>query len=252
MPQSLKLAPLPHKVMRVQYNHDTPSTETPELWCFTKQRLSMWPDCKIWNISYPHHLSDVKRCRASDNINTKSDDPHRPILISLANHFAPRNTLAAKTNVTSKIDYVHKQNLNNCCICQSMQSSMHSPMFNPIPLIKADCKFFNWNDLASRVKEGANDCYTQTYPLNPAESLLYVSIAKYVAKMINKEYRSPDLNFTTLLHITHVQMYVKVEFDYRVQVTLAQTSCSNLPGNKVMVWYGLYSTMVWCYIHRIG
>lgn len=108
-------------------------------------------------------------------------------------------------------------------------------MFNPIPFTKANNKLFNLNDIASRMEEWGGDCYTPTYPLNPAESSQYVSIAKYVTKKINEKYLPCGLNFTTLLRITHVHLYVKVEFDYKVQVTVTQTNCSNPPGKKVCV-----------------
>lgn len=82
---------------------------------------------------------------------------------------------------------------------------MRSPIFNPIPFIGAGYRLFNWNYLASRMEEGADDCYTPTYLMNSVESSWHLGIAKYVAKTINEKYLPPVLNFTTILTITYVQ-----------------------------------------------
>lgn len=63
-----------------------------------------------------------------------------------------------KTNTVRNlmIDDAGEQNLSNCWICQNMPCSMHSTMFNPIPFIKVDYRLLNWNDLASKMEEGAD------------------------------------------------------------------------------------------------
>lgn len=66
-----------------------------------------------------------------------------------------------------------------------------------------------------------------------SQYLRYVNIAYYTVKVINEQYFPPGLNFTALLQITYVHRYVKVEFDYRFQMTLVQTNCSNPSGHAV-------------------
>ena len=85
---------------------------------------------------------------------------------------------------------------------------------------------FNWNDLALRFKDEANDCYTPTYPVDFAKSTQNADIALYVAKTVNDQYLPSGFNYTTLLRVAHMQMYVELGFNYRVQIILAQTNCS--------------------------
>ncbi|XP_044193367.1 uncharacterized protein LOC122971009 isoform X2 [Thunnus albacares] len=132
------------------------------------------------------------------------------------------------------LDYARDRNLSKCWLCQNMPASIHSPMSNPIPFTKADYETFNWNDLASRFREEADDCYTPTYPVD-VKSSQNTDIALYVARTVNDKYLPSGFNFTTLLRIIHIQRYVKLGFEYRVQVALAQTNCSKPSENQVCV-----------------
>lgn len=89
----------------------------------------------------------------------------------------------------------------------------------------------------------ADDCYTPTYPLNLGSSK-YVDIAQYVAKTVNEAHLPPGINYTTLLRITCVQIYVQLGFDYRVQITLAQTNCSNPSNDNVCVSQSYIPTLL--------
>ena len=133
------------------------------------------------------------------------------------------------------IDYARERNLSNCWLCQNMPSSMHAPMFNPIPFTKADYKVLNWNDLASRMEKEADSCYTPTYPMEPAQSPLNKNLADYVTKLVNEKYLPIGFNYSVLFHIAHIEAYIKVSFEYRVQIILVQTNCSNPPGGQVCV-----------------
>lgn len=114
-----------------------------------------------------------------------------------------------------------------------MPSSMHAPIFNPIPFTKADYKVLNWNDLASRMKKEADSCYTPTYRMEAAQSPLNRNLAEYVTKLVNDQYLPFGFNYSVLFHIAHIEAYVDVGFDYRVQIGLAKTNCSNPPGDHV-------------------
>lgn len=44
-----------------------------------------------------------------------------------------------------------------------------------------------------------------------------------------------SFSYTTTFRIDHTQKYVKLGFEYRVQIVLAQTNCSKPLGNQVCV-----------------
>lgn len=69
---------------------------------------------------------------------------------------------------------------SKCWLYQHMAKSMHSPMFTPLPFTKADYKHFNWNDLASRLEEGADDRYTPNYPMDNSRFSEFESVAQFV------------------------------------------------------------------------
>lgn len=58
-------------------------------------------------------------------------------------------------------------------------------------------------------------------------------MAKYVTKTVSNQYLPIGINHTTLLRVIHVQMYVKLRFEYRVQVALAQINCSSHSEDQV-------------------
>ncbi len=76
------------------------------------------------------------------------------------------------------------------------------------------------------MEEGSDGCYTPSYPVDSAKSSKYKDVAEYIAKTVNGQYLPNGINHTTLLRVIHVQMYVKLGFEHRVQVALAQTNCS--------------------------
>ncbi|MGH4224281.1 hypothetical protein ACRFA8_26865, partial [Klebsiella pneumoniae] len=133
------------------------------------------------------------------------------------------------------VDYAHDRNLSNCWLCQNMPSSIHSTMSHPIPFTRTDYEMFNWNNLAMRFEDEADECYTPAYPIDSAKYSHNAEIALYVAKTVNEQYLPSGFNYTTLFRIIHIQMYVKLGFEYRVQIVLAQTNCSKPLGNQVCV-----------------
>ena len=86
-----------------------------------------------------------------------------------------------------------------------------------------------------RFEDEADECYTPAYPIDSAKYSHNAEIALYVAKTVNEQYLPSGFNYTTLFRIIHIQMYVKLGFEYRVQVVLAQTNCSKPLGNQVCV-----------------
>lgn len=86
------------------------------------------------------------------------------------------------------------------------------------------------------MEEGADDCYTPTYLMGSVKSSQYDDIANFFAETINDQCLPIGLNYTTLFHIICVQMYVKLGFEYRIQVGLAQTNCSTPPEYHISTY----------------
>lgn len=68
--------------------------------------------------------------------------------------------------------------------------------------------------------------------MDSAKSSKYLDMAEYIIETINKQHLPIEINHTTLLRVIHVQMYVKLRLEYRVQVGLAQTNCSEHSENQ--------------------
>lgn len=137
--------------------------------------------------------------------------------------------------ISLMIDYAHDRNFSNCWLCQNMPTSIHSSMLSPIPFTKADYKKFNWNGLGLRLNDETGDCYTPSYPIDTEKSTKYADIAQNVVQAINNHYLPVGFNHTVLLKIIHIQMYVKLGFEYRVQIGLSQTNCSDPSKDQVCV-----------------
>ncbi len=69
--------------------------------------------------------------------------------------------------------------------------------------------------------------------MDSAKSSKYLDMAEYIIETINKQHLPIEINHTTLLRVIHVQMYVKLGFECRVQVALAQTNCSSHSEEQV-------------------
>ena len=128
--------------------------------------------------------------------------------------------------ISLMVDYARHRNLSNCWLCQNMPTSIHSPMSSPIPFSKADYEQYNWNDLNTQFEDLANECYTPTYPVDAAENSKYAFLAQEVTQTINDQYLPIGFKRVTLLKVIHVQMYVHLGFQYRVQMVLVQTNCT--------------------------
>lgn len=245
----------------VKVKYTPPTIEDVELWCFTKQQLDTNPDCAQWKVNFQSVPGKIRSCRALET--HEYYDHLTPALFSSVNQMRPKTATPSpkrtgqsvqapkviKTNsaLSLMIDYARERNLSNCWLCQNMPESMHASMLVPIPFSKTDYDVFNWNDVASRLVDEADDCYTPSYPIGSQSFDKYSrfeDIARDTAKAINDQYLPPGLNYTTLLRIIYVQMYVKLGFEYRIQITLAQTNCSNPPGDQICVQQPYAATVI--------
>ncbi|XP_034078805.1 uncharacterized protein LOC117550475 [Gymnodraco acuticeps] len=124
------------------------------------------------------------------------------------------------------LDYAHERNVSNCWLCQNMPESVHSPMFSPIPFTKADYGLVSWNDIASRIGDEAEDCYTPSYPINSEKPLQYKGLISLIVETVNKDYLPEGFKQLTVLRLIYVKKYINLAFEYRFQLALAQTNCS--------------------------
>lgn len=227
------------KMMKVTYSSaHYEGYVRPELWCFTKQQLSRDPDCAKWEVNFQFFPNRLLTCTRPD------DDQGGATMLYYSSIFtvntarkgnvdetSPSTVTKVNSAVSLMLEYAQERHLTKCWLCQNMPKSMYSPMFVPIPFSKADYLFFNWNDLASRMKEGADDCYSPAYPTGNSDYLKYMDLAKDTVKEVNAKYLPSGANHSVLLRINSVHPYIQVVFQYKMYLTLVQTNCTKpAPG----------------------
>lgn len=212
------------EVMRIKYTPNVSDINDHELWCFTKTQMDKQPNCSEWEISYPHGKRTLLTCN-------DANEGRKNINLEIKEHGNTTDghsfNIRANTAIELMVDYAKECKLRKCWLCQQMPRSTHSPMLSPIPFSKADYEMYNWNDVGFRMADHADDCYSPTYPLEYFHNKSYDVLARFVTDEVNTKYLPQGFNLTTLLRIIYVQLYTKVEFNYRIQLTLVQTNCSN-------------------------
>ena len=252
------------RLMKVTFSPGTPITRSLKLWCFTGQQLMTNPDSTRWRSNYKYKLEESKKSKLVQQKHSEKDDmPVNAFSIGsnttsdskpgvqqqqVQNKMRRDTSQPAASKVNSAlglmVDYARERNFSNCWLCQNMPTSIHSPMFSPIPFSKADYMIHNWNDLGIRFKKEVDACYTPTFPVNSVRSTHNAGIALFVAETVNDKHLPDGFNRTMLVRIVHIQMYVKVGFEYRVQIVLAQTNCSEAHQNQICVLQPYTSTMM--------
>lgn len=211
------------EIRLVRYTPQNAETSNLELWCFTKNQLAKQPNCSDWEINYPPGKQQLITC---------TDIPHFQ-----GTNLEPKNKKTRPTPTNSAIelmiDYARERSFSNCWLCQHMPKSMHSSVLSAVPFTKADYMHYNWNNIAQRLQNHSDDCYGPSFPTESFRNKKYEGIAKLVIDQVNAKYLPSGVNITTLLRIIHVQLFTKLGFEYRIQLTLAQTNCSKEEKNLI-------------------
>lgn len=213
------------EITLVRYTPQSADVTHLELWCFTGQQLGKQPLCSEWEVNYPPGKQTLATC--VDTTQKKDKNKNK----------ASTDSKAQDPNVNSAIalmiDYAKEENLSDCWLCQQMPKSTHAPIFSPIPFSEADYRHYDWNGIADRLESHSDNCYTPTFPREHLQSGKYTGLAGLIVDEVNAKYRPPGINLTTLLRVTYAQMYIKLGFEYRMQLTLTQTNCSQMLKDQV-------------------
>lgn len=211
------------EITLVQYTPLTTDTTHLELWCFTKEQMKEQPSCAEWEISYPPGKQQIMTCAESKF----GQGPKLGVFNAMRGKAHPNSA------IDLMIEFARERNYSNCWLCQHMPKSTHSSIVSPVPFNKVDYMQYNWNGIADRLRNHSDDCYTPSFPIQYCRDEKYEGLAKIIIEEINAKYLPNGVNLTTLLRITYVQLYTKLGFEYRMQLTLTQTNCSELIKDQV-------------------
>lgn len=203
----------------VRYQPQNLDVENLELWCFKRHQLTKQLNCLEWEINYPPGKQKLTTCAGTSHLQGQNIE----IMTDLDGKLTNSNSAMGLV-----IDYARERNFSNCWLCQHMPKSTHSSALTPVPFSKADYIQHNWNDLAYRMQNHSDDCYSPSSPVELSQDEKYKGLANIVIDQVNSHYLPPGINITTLLRITYVQLFTKLGFEYRIQLTLTQTNCSTM------------------------